>query len=59
MTIENACTVKHRNVCKRHVAIDTGLKQTERIIFLHVILIGLQLQLLSSTFSKKLCQNCQ
>ena len=32
-----AGTVKRHNVCKRHVAIDTGLIQTERTIFLHVI----------------------
>ena len=29
--------VKRFNVCKRHVAIDTGGKQTEHNIFLHVI----------------------
>ena len=32
-----AGTVKRHNVCKRHVSIDTGFKQTERAIFLHVI----------------------
>ena len=31
-------TVKRHNVRKRHVAIDTGVKQTEQAIFLlHVI----------------------
>ena len=30
-----ADTVKRHNVCKRPVAIDTGFKQTERVIFLH------------------------
>ena len=35
-----AGTVKRHNVCKRHVAIDTGFKQTERSIFLHVISMG-------------------
>ena len=30
-------TVKRHNVCKRHVSNDTGFKQTERAIFLHVI----------------------
>ena len=28
-----------RQKCKSHVAIDTGLKQTEHTIFLHVILL--------------------
>ena len=46
--------MKRHSVCKRHVAIDTGFKQTERTIFLHVILMGLKLQLLPSTFLKKL-----
>ena len=31
-----ADSVKRHNVCKRHVTIDTGVKQTERTIFLHV-----------------------
>ena len=43
-----AGTVKHHNVCKRHVAIGTGFKQTEHTIFLHVSSMGLKLQLLSS-----------
>ena len=34
-----AGTVK-QFVCKRHVAIDTGFKQTKRAIFLHVISMG-------------------
>ena len=38
-----ADTVKRHNVCKRHVAIDTGVKQTERIFFLHIISIGQKL----------------
>ena len=54
-----AGTVKRHNVCKRHVAIDTGFKQIERTIFLHVISMGLKLQLLPSAFLKKLSQNCQ
>ena len=33
-------TMKRHNVCKRHVAIDTGFKQTEGAIFLHVISMG-------------------
>ena len=36
-------TVKCHNVCKRHVAIDTGFKQTERTIFLQIISMGLKL----------------
>ena len=52
-------TVKRHNVCKRHIAIDAGFKQTERTIFLHAISMGLKLYLLSSAFLKKLCQNCQ
>ena len=35
-----ACTVKRHNVCKRHVSIETGFKQTERAIFLSVISLG-------------------
>ena len=35
-----AVKVKRHNVCKRHVAIDTGFKQTERTIFLCVISMG-------------------
>ena len=37
-----AVTVKRRNACKRHVATDTGFKQTERTIFLHIIPMGLK-----------------
>ena len=33
--------LKRHNVCKRHVAVDTGAKQTERTIFLNVISMGL------------------
>ena len=33
-------TVKRHNICKRHVSNDTGFKQTERAIFLHVIPMG-------------------
>ena len=29
-TFENSGTVKRHNVCERHVAIETGVKQTER-----------------------------
>ena len=36
-------TVKRHNVCKRHISIDTGVKQTERAIFLHVISIGVKI----------------
>ena len=36
---EHACTVKH-NVCKHHVFIDNGLKQTEGAIFPHFISVG-------------------
>ena len=32
-----AGTVKCHNVCKRHSFLDTGFKQTEHTIFLHVI----------------------
>ena len=32
--------MKCHNVCKPHVANDTGVKQTERTIFLHVISMG-------------------
>ena len=32
--------VKRCNVCKHHISIDTGFKQTERAIFLHVISLG-------------------
>ena len=35
-----AVKVKRHNVCKRHVAIDTDFKQTERTIFLCVISMG-------------------
>ena len=35
-----AVKVKRHNVCKRHVAIDTGFKQTERTICLCVISMG-------------------
>ena len=35
--------VKCHNVCICHGAVDTGFKQTERTIFLHVISIGLKL----------------
>ena len=38
-----AGTVKRQNVCKRHLAIDTGFKQTERTIFLRVITMGQKL----------------
>ena len=38
-----AGTVKRHNVCKCQVAIDTGVKQTEHTIFLHVISMGLKL----------------
>ena len=48
-----AGTVKRHNLCKHHVAIDTGVKQTERTIFLHVISMGLRLQLLSRAFLKE------
>ena len=37
-----AGTVKGHNVCKHHLAIDTGVKQTERTIFLHVISMELK-----------------
>ena len=33
-------TVKCHDVCKCHYSIDTGFKQTERTIFLHVISMG-------------------
>ena len=32
-----AVKVKRHNVCKRHIAIDTGFKQTERTNFVCVI----------------------
>ena len=35
-----AVKVKRHNVCKRHVAIATDFKQTERTIFLCVISMG-------------------
>ena len=38
-----ASTVKCQNLCKRHIAIDTSVKQTERSIFLQVISMGLKL----------------
>ena len=44
---------------KRHVAIDTGFKQTEHTIFVHVISMELKFQLLLSTYMKKLYQNSQ
>ena len=47
-------TAKCHNVYKCHVAIETGVKQTERTIFLHIISMGLKLSLLSSAFLKKL-----
>ena len=40
VTVQYAGTVKRHTVCKRHVSIDTGFKQIERAIFLHVISIG-------------------
>ena len=43
-------TVRRHNVCKRHVAIDTSVKQTERTIFLQVISVEQKLSLLSSAF---------
>ena len=36
-------TVKCHNVFKRHIAIDTGFKQTESTIFLHLISMELKL----------------
>ena len=45
-----AGTVKCHNTCKRHFAIDNGIKQTERTIFLHVISMVLKLQQLYSAF---------
>ena len=55
-----AGAVNRHNVCKRHVAIDTGFKQTERTIFLHVISIGWTIGLLlSNVYLEKLRQNCQ
>ena len=35
--------MKRHNVCKRHFAIDTGVKQTERTFSLHVISIGIKI----------------
>ena len=32
--------VTHHNACKSHIDIDTGFKQTEGAIFLHVISMG-------------------
>ena len=32
--------MKRQNVCKRHVVVYTGFKQTKRTIFLHVILFN-------------------
>ena len=56
--VQYAGTVKRHNACKRHVAIDTGVKQFERTFFLLVNSKGLNLSMLSSAFLKKLCQNC-
>ena len=46
MCLLYAGTVKRHNVCKRHVAVDTGFpngfKQTERNVFLHLISMGLK-----------------
>ena len=39
-------TVKRHNVCKRHVSIDTGFKQTERAIFSARHFNGLKMELL-------------
>ena len=40
-------TVKRHYVCKCHVAIDIGVKQSEDTIFLQVISMGLKLWLFS------------
>ena len=50
---------KCQNVCKCHITIDTGFKQTERTVFLRVISIGLKSHLLSNVYFKKWCPNCQ
>ena len=39
----HAGTVKRHNVCKRHVAIGTGFKQTERTIFSPRYFNGIQI----------------
>ena len=38
-----AGTVKRYIICKRHVAIDNGVNQTECTAFLHIISTGLKL----------------
>ena len=38
-----AGTVKHHSVCKSYIVIDTGVKQSERTIFLHIISMGSKL----------------
>ena len=44
LTDESAGLVKRHNVCKRHIAIDTGFKQAELCtIFLHIISMWLKL----------------
>ena len=40
---EYAGILKCHNVCKRHIAIETGFKQTECTIFLYVISVGQKL----------------
>ena len=40
MIKQYAGTVKRHNICKRHVSNDTGFKQIERDIFLHVNSMG-------------------
>ena len=35
--------MKRHNVCKGHVSIDIGFKQTKRTIFLHIIPMGQKL----------------
>ena len=35
--------MERHNVCKHHAAIDTGFKQTEGTIFIHVISMGIKI----------------
>ena len=59
-TLESKCpasdagTVKHQNVCKCHISLDTGFKQSERAFFLQVVSMWKKFDLLFNIYLKKL-----
>ena len=50
--------MKRDNVCKRHVAIDTDVKQTERTIVTRYF-NGTKIVTVSKCIFEDPCQNCQ